>query len=484
MIHLRPYQKTITEEIRAHLRKGEKSVLTVAPTGSGKTVIFAHIAHGAASKNNRVLILVHRREILEQTLKSLYNLGVVSGQIVPGQRNTLDGIQVGMVQTVVRRLAALRRPDLIIVDEAHHALMDNNWGQVLKYWSEVPRLGFSATPERLDGRGLGETFSTMVMGPSIMDLVESEHLSYPVMYRPPEEHLAQYHVKRGDFDTGEQEKEMSRRKIVGDVIEHYHRHMDGLPVVCFCVSIEHSKLMTERFREAGYRAETVWGNMPRSDRERAIKGLADGSVQVVSSCDVISEGVDVPVMAGAILLRKTMSLGVYLQQAGRALRTYPGKNRAMILDHVGNYYIHGHVLQDREWSLDAKSRKDRKEEPPATRTCPKCYGIWPGRPRLCPECGYEWQEAPERKEKDFNAIRGDLVEAGVDPGDVDSMAAFLARIQRLDGKTRQKALWGKAFELVRYGEEGKRKLSKLGQAVGYHPKWSDFVWKEVLKRRA
>lgn len=484
MLTLRPYQHELLESVRALMRRGEKSILTVAPTGSGKTVLFATIARGAASRKNRVLVLVHRREILEQTLTSLYGLGVVSGQVVAGKAHTQDAIQVGMVQTVARRLHALRRPDLIIVDEAHHALEDNSWGHVLRYWREVPRLGFTATPERLDGRGLRESFSEMVVGPSILDLVEQGFLSYPVVFRPPEELALNYHVKRGDFDSGEQEKAMSTRRVVGDVIEHYRRHMGGLPAVCFCVSIEHSRLMAEQFRGAGYTAECVWGNMPRADRERAIKGLGDGSVQIVTSCDVISEGVDVPVMAGAILLRKTMSLGLYLQQAGRSLRTYPGKNRAVILDHVGNYYMHGHVLQDREWSLDSGRRDPRKEEPPATRTCPRCYGVWPGRPRKCPECGFEWQEAPAKEERSFSVIKGDLIEAGVNPDDADSMAAFLARIGKLDAKKRQSAMWGKAFDLAKLGDEGKRKLGKLAEAIGYRPKWSDFVWREVMKRRA
>ncbi|MFW6074553.1 MAG: hypothetical protein ACOC9Y_03095, partial [Chloroflexota bacterium] len=166
----------------------------------------------------------------------------------------------------------------VLVHNCHHVLSDNTWGRILQYWREVPRLGVTATPARLDGRGLGESFETMIQGPSIWQLVQDGFLSMPVVYRPPSEVLEQYHVKRGDFDRGEQQKAMSTRKIVGDVIDHYRQHLDGLPTVAFCVSVDHAKLMAAQFREAGYRAAAVWGNMPRAERDEVIGGLRDGSM--------------------------------------------------------------------------------------------------------------------------------------------------------------------------------------------------------------
>jgi len=481
---LRQYQDNIINQTREMMRTGAKAIVTVSPTGSGKTLCFAAIARGAAARHHRVLVIVHRREILQQTLSKLHALGVTSGQIATGRPMTLDTVQTAMIQTLVRRLHFIRRPDLIIIDEVHHVTSENSWGRVVRYWKDVPRLGYSATPSRLDGIGLGDNFSHMVYGPSIQELVEGGFLSYPVVYRPPEEIIGQYHVKRGDFDTAEQQQVMSRRKIVGDVIEHYRRHMEGLPAICFCVSVEHAKLMAEEFSARGYRAQAVYGNMRDVEREDALEGLRQGRVQVITSCDLISEGFDTPAVAGCILLRRTMSLGLYLQQAGRALRTFPGKTRAVILDHVGNYYLHGHVLADREWSLESGRRDPRREKPPTTTSCARCYAVLPGRPRKCPYCGFEFVEAPERKGKPFEVIHGELVEAGVDPGDADSMAAFLARAQYMSAQQRQRAMWGKAFELSRLGDEGKRKLDKLREAVGYKRGWAEMVWREILKKRA
>lgn len=448
MINLRPYQAEGLDQIRAAFKAGERSVLYVLPTGGGKTVMFASMARGAASLKNRVLVLVHRREIHEQTLSALFRLGVTAGQIVASQRITQDSVQVGMVQTVIRRLEQMRRPDLIIIDEAHHTTADNSYGQILRFWRDVPRAGFSATPERLDGRGLGEGFKSMILGPSIRELVASGYLAPPVLYRPPNELLVNYHVKRGDFDTGEQERHMSRRRIVGDVIDHYKQHLDGLPVVVFSVSVMHSRLMAAEFKAAGYEARVVWGNMDKREREAAIYGLADGSVQVVCSCDVISEGVDVPVMAGAILLRRTQSLGLYLQQAGRALRLSEGKSRALILDHAGNYQIHGHVIADRYWSLDARARRERGEEPPTTTTCPACYGVWPGRPRYCPACGFDFVEMREMtaERRKIDVIAGELVKAGLQGEEADDMAAMYAEAMKKPAAERARMLAKRGVE--------------------------------------
>ena len=484
MIELRPYQTQLIELARKSFAAGHHSVLIVAPTGSGKTVIFADIARGAVSHGNRVLVLVHRREIMEQTRAKLYDLGITAGMIAPGRPPTAEMVQVAMIQTLVRRLSTVRRPDLIIVDECHHVLPDNSHGRALAYWREVPRLGFTATPERLDGRGLAESFDDLIIGPTISELVKGGFLSYPVLYAPPGP-ATDYHVRRGDFDTDEQQKAMSARSIVGDVISHYRKHFNGLPAICFCVNVEHSKLMAAQFSNAGYLALPVYGDMPDADRKAALDGLREGRIQVVTSCDLISEGFDTPAVAGVLLLRRTMSLGLYLQQVGRSLRPFPGKTRALILDHAGNYALHGHVLAERHWSLDSQRRDPRKEKPPVTTSCPQCYGVWPGTPRVCPSCGYSFAEAPAKKGRDFKTIEGELMEALPDlpPQDAASMAAFLARAQHLEGQALNKAMLGKAFELSAGGEEGRRRLALLAQAVGRRPGWVNWATRFVREKR-
>ncbi|MBP7735983.1 MAG: DEAD/DEAH box helicase [Spirochaetes bacterium] len=483
-MNLYPFQNDILNRARSVFSGDHNAPLIVGPTGCGKTIMFSEIARGAMSKNNRVLILVHRKEILEQTLEKLYLLGVQSGQIAAGKPNTRDMVQVAMVGTLTRRLSVIRKPDLIIIDEAHHSVA-GQWRKVLAYFADVPRMGFTATPERMDGTGLRDIYDSMIIGPSIAELVEAGYLSYPVMYRPPKEVDDNFHVKRGDFDAKEQETVMTKKSIVGDVIDHYRKYLDKLPAVCFCVSLEHCRHMEEAFSAAGYKAMMVYGNMPRADRERALRGLADGSIHVVPSCDLISEGVDVPVMAGAILLRRTMSLGLYLQQVGRPLRAYPGKEKAIILDHCGNYPLHGHVLADRDWSLDHGKRNHKKDRIPTTTSCPKCYAIWPGKPRTCPACGFVFADngmVAGQQRKTPEQIAGELIEAlpeGFDPAKVKNLTSFVRRLQVFDPKTRQRALIAKAAELT-----NKDEIEALARAVGYKPGWSHKVWTQILKRRA
>jgi hypothetical protein len=180
-----------------------------------------------------------------------------------------------------------------------------------------------------------------------------------------------------------------------------------------------------------------------------------------------------------------MSLGLYLQQVGRSLRPFPGKTRAIILDHCGNYRLHGHPLSDRPWSLDSQRRDPRKDKVPETTQCPRCYATWPGHPRRCQACGYEFKDAPERKGKSFDVIEGELVEAMPDlpPEDAASMAGFLARMQYADARTRARAMLGKAFELAPGGEEGKRRLRGLAEAVKFKPTWVDWAVRFVKEKK-
>lgn len=482
---LRPYQDKIINDIKQELRSGKKSVLTVSPTGSGKTAMFATIATGAIQKNNRVLILVHRKEIMEQTVITLHRLGITAGTISAGKKLSDEAIQVAMTGTLVRKLDKVEKPQIIISDEAHHDLFSNQRGQILTKWSDVPRLGFTATPERLDGRGLCEIYESMVLGPQIADLVADGWLSTPVMYAPPQK--KEYHITRGDFDLKEQFEAMKERTITGDVIAHYREKLDHKPTVCFCVNIEHCWMMAEAFKSAGYRAAVVYGDMPRSEREAAINGLATGEVEIVCSCDVISEGVDVPVMTGAILLRRTQSLALFLQQAGRALRpVFPqgfdslnataqerisamakaGKPHAIILDHAGNYPLHGHILALRQWSLDAKPRKERGESLPQVRSCPRCYGVFSGHPAVCPACGYSWiAEETKAKELKFNIVNEALVEVGIHDKNLCTSLAFGTPQQR------QKAALRAMYNIYTLDE-----AKGIARAAGYDDGWAFWAW--------
>lgn len=521
-VTLRPYQKDILNDEAVvhilHKADGKRTEpllytapLVVAPTGAGKTRMFAAVAKWCHDHRLRVIILVPRREILRQTVSALNEadpaMGI--GQIASGRPMTGDLIQVASIQTIVNRLAVCRKPDIIIVDEAHHSTIENGLGKILNFWKEIPRIAFSATPQRLDGKGLRALFDKLILGPSLRWLVEEGFLAYPYVLQPPGAEGGEYHVTRGDFDLKEQEAVMAGKAIMGNVIAHYRQYLDGAPTICWCVSIEHAKLMATQFQEAGYSAEAVWGNMPDDERDRCLGGLGDGSVQIVTFCDLIGEGVDIPAVTGVIMLRKTMSLSLCRQVIGRGLRPVYAKGsdlstaegrkqaqrdgvkpRAIILDHVGNTtsaWGHGHPLTEPVWSLDSQRRK-KGEKPPATVTCPKCYGVWPGRPRTCPACGYSFQGAEQAAKKaELVELEGELVEAGIEREDAHGLAEFVRDANSADAKTRQKMLLGKAFSLALADDESeeirKRKIAELAKKVGYDESWTEWAWKFAKDRR-
>jgi superfamily II DNA or RNA helicase len=235
--------------------------------------------------------------------------------------------------------------------------------------------------------------------------------------------------------------------------------------------------MAEQFTGHGYKSYAVYGNMDDKLRDKYILGLSNGDTQILTSCDVISEGVDVPMLAGAILLRKTLSLSLYLQQIGRALRPYPGKEKTIILDHAGNSLIHGHVLQDREWSLDSKKRDPKKNKPSITE-CPKCYSVWEGKPSKCLNCNFDFTKIViDKKKIDIKVIEGKL-QADYPDLDSDLFQVALKAISSDTKEIKQKLLWSTAYKLANK-ENGKSELDKLREILGYKIGWTEIVWEKV-----
>lgn len=390
MLTPRPYQKTLIDDSRESFRVGNRSVCGVLPTGGGKTICFVWIASQAVKRGANVLILVHTNSLFKQTSRTLKKFEVEHGLIGSGYSpNYAYECQVAKIGTYVRRLGTFT-PDLIIVDECHHATA-GQYKKVLEAFPSARILGVTATPIRTDGTGLGEVFEDMIIGPSIQELIDGGYLVEPTVYAPPT--VGQIDVKRSesDFNRKELSEFMDKPTITGDAVGHYTKLCAGVPAVAFCVSIEHAEHVRDSFRAAGYTSETVNGKMKQSQIDRVLNGLGNGSVQVVTSCDLISEGTDIPAIECAILLRPTMSTALFLQQVGRALRLSDGKTGAVVLDHVGNCARHGHPCADREWTLEGTKKRKRKnadsEVVASVRICEECFRAFAPAP-VCPSCGW------------------------------------------------------------------------------------------------
>jgi DNA repair protein RadD len=361
-----PYQADCVAALRNSYASGHRAPLLALPTGAGKTIIFSAITAGAAAKGRRVLVVAHRRELIRQASAKLTAASVHHGIICADfEPDPEASVQVASLQTIGQRPDALLvPPDLIVLDEAHH-VRAGLWRALLSAQPESKLLGVSATPARLDGKGLGIAaggcFDDLIIGPSIAQLVAQGYLAPTRIFAPPERlDLSDVRVRGGDYDIADLERAVGSGRIVGDCIEQYRQHADHQPAIAFCVSVQHASTVAERFRGAGYRALCVHGGTPTAVRDAAIAGLADGSVEVLASCDLISEGLDVPVVGAVILLRPTKSLVLYMQQVGRGMRPAPGKNALIVLDHVNNTLVHGLPDLDRHWTLEGI---DKEPEP-------------------------------------------------------------------------------------------------------------------------
>ena len=353
--------------------------------------MFSYMAGRAVEKGLRVWILAHRVELLDQISRTLRDFAVPHGMIAPGYiGDRRKPVQVASVFTLARRLDRYEKPDLIIVDEAHHCTTGSTWGQVIAANPQAKLLGVTATPCRLDGAGLGDVFNAMVQGPTMRDLIDLGALSPYRLFAPAGVDLAGVHTRMGDFVRGELAAAVDKPSITGDAVAHYKKLAPGRRAVAFCVSVEHAVHVAESFRAAGISAQAIDGGMDRVLRASVLSEFSRGGIQVITSCDLISEGFDAPAIEAAILLRPTQSLGLYLQQVGRALRTFPGKTEAIILDHAGNVKRHGLPDEERVWSLDGtvRQKKAQKSEVPV-KTCGSCFATVHAAATHC-ACGFEF----------------------------------------------------------------------------------------------
>jgi DNA repair protein RadD len=406
-MQLRGYQERAIDALRSAFQSGARAPLLAAPTGMGKTVILASIAAQAAARGRHVLILVHRRELIHQTSIKLAWVGLEHGIIAAGIPPSDHAVQIASVQTLARRLSRLDwQPTLIIIDEAHHATA-GQWARILDHWPDAYRLGVTATPCRLDGCGLRGTFDTMVLGPSVADLIFTGYLSPARIYAPPVvADLKGIRSRGGDYANDQAAAAMDRPTVTGDAIAHYQRLAAGQQAIAFCCNVNHAVSVCDAFKTAGIGAELLLGNTP--DREQVVADFAAHRIRVLVTVDVVSEGFDVPAASCAILLRPTQSLGLYLQQVGRVLRPAPGKEHAVILDHVGNVHRHGFPDDHRDWSLDDRLKRSRAAGPaaPTVRTCQVCFAAFPPQP-ACPCCGTPVPIQPARQ---LRQVAGELKE--------------------------------------------------------------------------
>jgi superfamily II DNA or RNA helicase len=384
-MQLRPYQNDVIDAVRAELQRGHKRILVVLPTGGGKTEIFTHIARRYTEAGYPTLVTVHRNELLIQTSR---RVGADHGLIAAGfTPNPTHDLQVGMIQTLARRGTGGFK--LILEDECHHAPANTN-KKVREHNPDATVIGFTATPLRGDGQGLGDFYDVMVEGPTCEWLTQQGYLAPAKVYRPSTINTRGIGVRYGEFKQRELQGVADTSQVTGCAVSHYRKYADGKRTLVATVSIEHAVHVAERFCAAGYRFKAVHGGMSQGERDDAIGGLAALDYHGLVYCELFSEGVDCPVVECGIFLRPTQSLGLWDQQVGRIKRPSPGKDYAILLDHAGNSARFGIAEWGREWTLEkGKKRVGQGEALFKTRTCPVCFGVHRPSP-VCPYCDHEY----------------------------------------------------------------------------------------------
>lgn len=441
---LRDYQTKALEDLRTHIRAGRRRLLLVAPTGSGKTTIAAAMIHGAVARQKRILFLAHRRELIDQCCDRLNGLEVPHGVIMAGDpRYDLScPVQVASVQTLVRRDVDFT-PDIIFIDEAHHARAES-YNTILETYPGAITVGLTATPIRSDGRGLGNLFDVMVECPGIDQLIERGYLVSPVTYTQPRQTFDTKGIKRsaGDYNTKDLAARFNKPKLVGNIVTHWQRLAADRQTVVFAINIEHSQEIRAQFASHGIAAEHLDGETPTDVREAILARLANGTTRVVVNVGVLTEGWDCPVVSCVVLARPTMSAGLYLQMAGRVLRTNPGKTDCIVLDHAGCVHQHGLCNTPRVWLLtEDKAVPEAKADTADTiKVCPDCGAVTPRATPIC-VCGYQFsrREIEIQHDETQALVRADH---------------HLANVLSTDAKRMfyRKKLWATKYERTKSGK--------------------------------
>jgi len=396
MLNLRPYQIEALENVRAALRETSR-VLLCMPTGTGKTSVASHIIGETSRKGIFCAFLVHRRSLVEQTSRAFAKADISHAIIAGGASRQPDKLaQVVSVQSLIsKNLFAPAPGGVLVVDEAHHAITDG-YMRAIDWMQPRYVIGLSATPARQDGRGLGEVFGRMVTTHPVRWFIENGYLSPYRAFVGKSANVSGLALdnKTADYRTSDLEEANRKAAIVGDALESYTTHAMGRKTVVFVCSVNESIETAARFTAAGFPFEAVYGAMNKRDLEGVIARYATGKTLGLVSCDLISEGFDVPDIECAIMLRPTTSVALYIQQVGRALRTADGKTEAILLDHAGNIARdgirnHGLPCEPRNWTLDAREKREsaRPKREIHSRQCPVCFHNHPPEPQ-CPKCQY------------------------------------------------------------------------------------------------
>lgn len=474
-------QIKVIDKIEDFWNHGGRSVMAAMPTGTGKSHVFTEIIFNRYKSKKPIYFITHSTNLLSQASQHLTNKEIYHGIISPRTPQLRTRVQVISAQTLIRRIDTLPEPEFLIIEEAHHSVA-NMFKIPIEKWKDAKVLGLTATPGRTNGAPL-DMYEELITSESIRWFIDEGYLSDYDYYAPEELDMSGVHKRMGDYITAELETKVDNRAVIGNVVEHYRNWSDGKPGAAFGVSIKHILDITKQFNEAGYPMESLHSR-GGGDVLDMIERMRSGGCNLISSCDIIGEGTDIPGLTTEIDIRPTGSLIIFLQHAGRIMRAHfaPGydlskkserlaaiaagsKPRAIILDCVSNWTRHGLPDEERTWSLKG-TKGAGNTEPSKYKRCPQCFRPVKIHNRNCPWCQYEFEftgsRMPAQKEGTLIKIETQLQTAVSGWSNPDNQ-----RLIRLIAATAGNV------------EDAKKIAVEAGQTAGKG--W--MIWKKILKRR-
>ena len=415
----RPYQTEFYEQAREAYKAGHRRILCVLPTGGGKSVMAARMMSMAAAKGRRSLFFADQRELVTQTTDKLNRMGQANSTLIANVTNEHDSAedfsQSDLCQTISKDTLWSRavrsnkiempRADIVHLDEAHGSLA-KTWKSISDHYSEAVIFGWTATPVRGDGQGLGLSddgktglFDHMIIAGSYSELQASGHLVPVRVLSPANFRLdtSGLKVRTGDYVKRALQERVNKDGMVGDIISHWKERADDRQTIVFASGIDHSINIRDQFRAAGITAEHIDGSTPSAgiENERAdiLGRVSDGSTRVLVNYGVATTGVDIPSLKVMVCARPTKSFGLWRQMGGRIQRPFEGHDHCLILDHTDNSVEFGYPDEDVEWDLHSHKGylpKPKKKAPSddgaSGRKCPQCSTTYAA--KACPQCGY------------------------------------------------------------------------------------------------
>ena len=406
---LRPYQEAAVSDACKALDKHGNTIV-VAPTGAGKTIMLSALVGERYKDGKKILVMQHRDELVDQNKSKFERINpYITTSIVNGTIKDWGGNAIfSMVQTISREKNLQDRPafDMVVVDESHHAAADTYLRVIKAVKKDNPKaeiVGFTATPNRGDGKGLRSVFNNCAHQIEITTLIREGFLVPPKTYVIDcgvKDQLGDVSRKGNDFDMDEVEAIMNRKVINEAVVDNWIDRASDRKTVVFCSTIKHAEDLLYEFLDADVNAEMVTGETPRAERAKILNDLTYGDLQVVVNVAVLTEGFDAPPVSCVVLTRPCSQKSTMVQMIGRGLRTidpeeFPDivKTDCVVLDFGTSVFTHGSLE-------DSVNLDDREQGEAPIKNCPNCGSEVPMGTKICQFCEHEFISEQEGEEKE------------------------------------------------------------------------------------